>query len=75
VLTVVECIYAAGYEEKSGSFGVFYGPTPDLVDVLEVVPSGIRPCIIRFDKDGNDEVLYRWDDTEHSWKLQDRSIA
>jgi hypothetical protein len=68
-------IYAAGYEEEPGSFGMFYGPVLDLLEVLHVVPHGIRPCIIRFNKDGSDEVLYRWDDIEKSWKIQGRSIA
>lgn len=65
-----EVVYGAGYEEQPGSFGMFDGPTPHLLDVLESVPCGVNPCIIRFNLDGSDTVLYRWSDIDHSWKLQ-----
>lgn len=65
-----EVIYAAGYEEKPGSFGMYDGPTPSLLEILESVPCGVNPCIVRFNLDGTDEVLYRWDDNKCIWKLQ-----
>ena len=63
-----EVVYAAGYEEKPGSFGMFDGPTPSLMEILESVPCGTNPCIIRFNLDGSDDVLYRWDN-KRIWKL------
>jgi hypothetical protein len=65
-----EVIYAAGYEEKPGSFGMYDGPTPSLHEILESVPCGVNPCIIRFNLDGTEEVIYRWDTSSNSWKLQ-----
>jgi hypothetical protein len=63
-----EVVYAAGYEEKPGSFGMFDGPTPSIKEILQSMPCGINPCIIRFNLDGTDEVLYRWDVTTNNWK-------
>jgi hypothetical protein len=65
-----EVIYAASYEEKPGSFGMYDGPTPSLHEILESVPCGVNPCIIRFNLDGSEQVLYRWNEEKHSWKLQ-----
>ena len=65
-----EVVYAAGYEEQPGSFGMFDGPTPSLIEILESIPCGTNPCIVRFNLDGSDDVLYRWDDTKHIWKKQ-----
>jgi hypothetical protein len=65
-----EIVYAAGYEEKAGSFGMFDGPTPSLQEILESIPCGVNPCIIRFNLDGSEQILYRWYDNERSWKLQ-----
>ncbi|MFA5766893.1 MAG: hypothetical protein WC919_03155 [Candidatus Paceibacterota bacterium] len=65
-----EIVYAAGYEEKPGSFGMYDGPTPSLQEILESIPCGVNPCIIRFNLDGSEQVLYRWDDDDRSWKLQ-----
>jgi len=65
-----EIVYAAGYEEKPGSFGMYDGPTLSLHQILESIPNGPNPCIIRFNLDGSEQVLYRWDDNDRSWKLQ-----
>jgi hypothetical protein len=69
-----EVVYACGYEYAPGSYGMYNGPTPVLLDLLESVPImetlDSKPCIIRFNMDGTDEVLYRWDDPNHTWILQ-----
>lgn len=59
-----QVVYACGYERKPNSFGMFHGPNPDLYEMLEVVPDepDNSPCLIRFNLDGTDEVLYRWRD-------------
>ena len=57
-----EVLYGCGYEETPGSFGMFHGPNPNVEQMLEVVPDDSikKPCLIRFNKNGTDEVLYRW---------------
>jgi len=62
--------YAVGYEEKPGSYGMTDGPSPSLQEMLEVVPDEPRkwPCVVRFNKDGTDEILYRWDWKKGCWK-------
>lgn len=64
--------YACGYEDKPNSFGMFHGPNPDLKQMLDVVPDreDESPCIIRFNLDGTDEVLYRWDESKRCWRKQ-----
>ncbi|MCK9558103.1 MAG: hypothetical protein M0R50_08710 [Candidatus Cloacimonetes bacterium] len=64
-----EVIYATGYEKAPLSFGMWAGPTPILAEMLEMVPNGPNPCIIRFNIDGTDDVLYRWDDKHNDWRL------
>lgn len=64
--------YAIGDEQKPGSFAMWLGPTLDIGELLEVVPDrehtlvdGLKrmrtnSCIIRFNLDGTDTILYRW---------------
>ena len=66
-----EVVYAAGYEENPGSFGMFAGPTPHVKDLLDSIPRenhGFDACIIRFNLDGSDDVVYRWDEIQFIWK-------
>ena len=55
-----EVMYAIGTEHKRGEFGMWQGPNPELIEMLEVVGKSRRDCILRFNLDGTDEVLYRW---------------
>ncbi len=57
-----EVVYACGYEEKKGSYGMFHGPNPILDEMLEVVPEDahLKAVIIRYNLDGTDEVIYQW---------------
>ena len=64
-----EVVYAAGYEKTPLSFGMWAGPTPILAEMLEMVPDGPNPCIIRFNIDGTDDVLYRWNEEHNDWRL------
>lgn len=59
--------YAIGFRQpdKKASYAMTHGPFPTLKDALETVPNrGFdqqeASCIIRFNKDGTDEELYRW---------------
>ena len=68
-----EVTYGIGYEDIDNSFGMSKGPTPRIMEFLEVVPyvePDSKPCIIRFNLDGTDEVLYRWDKNKLAWELQ-----
>ena len=66
-----EVVYGAGYEEQPGSYGMYDGPTPDIYALLNSIPCGVNPCIIRFNLDGSDEVIYRWHTTRKLWILQE----
>jgi len=67
--------YACGYETRwmgdvlRLSYAMFAGPFPELEQALDCVPSlntvedlarREKACVIRFNLDGTDEVLYRW---------------
>ncbi len=55
--------YGIGIEHEPGSFGMTDGPFFELKVALETVPfpsEDRKSCIIQFNKDGTDSVLYRW---------------
>lgn len=71
-----ELCYAVGVEHKPGMFGMVYGPTPTLEEMLETVPAPLygEPghvllpiWLIRFNTDGSETLLYRWCDS--AWVL------
>lgn len=54
------------------SFGMTHGPYPTLEETLDVVPDDEYRCqektfVIRFNKDGTDDVLYQWDANRDRW--------
>ena len=55
-------VYACGCRTGVASFGMFHGPFPTLEEALNVVPAeeDKNPVIVRFNKDGTDEVIYYW---------------
>ena len=55
-----EIRYAVGTEHRPGEFGMWEGPSPDEKEMLEVVGSTRKDCIIRLNEDGTDEVIWRW---------------
>lgn len=55
-----EIMYTMGTEHKRGEIGMRNGPNPELKEMLEVVGNSVRDCIIRFNQNGTDEILYRW---------------
>lgn len=60
-----EVVFALGEETRStvvgkASYAIWHGPNPDLEEMLEVVGKSNKSCIVRFNLDGTDEVLYRW---------------
>jgi len=63
-----EVVYAIGIGHNPQRFGMIRGPTPDLYQMLNIVPeASLDPiCITRFNKDGTDDLLYEWDVSK--WK-------
>jgi len=62
-------VYGVGIEHRPGDFGMTHGLTTDVKEMLEVVPdevfeagSGVRVCLLRFNSDGTEQVLYVWRD-------------
>lgn len=61
-----EITFAVGVETDPGTFGMIGGPWPALADALEFVPGpenwlhGRPVRVVRFNRDGTDEVIYTW---------------
>lgn len=62
-------MYGIGNEYASNEFGMTHGLVADLKSMLDTIPDevleppeSVRTCIIRFNSDGTDEVLYEWKD-------------
>lgn len=60
-------MYGIGNEYSPNEFGMTHGLSPDPREMLEVVPdevfrpqSSVRICLLRFNSDGTEEVLYTW---------------
>ena len=53
-------IYAIGEEHKPGEFGMWKGPTLAERDMLESVGRSDKSCIIRFNDDYTEDVIWRW---------------
>jgi hypothetical protein len=68
-----EVIYAIGIEHKPNSFGMTHGPHSDIKEMLEVCPEP-KSALIRFNLDGTEDVLYRWDETNETWVKNDLSL-
>lgn len=69
-----EVTYAAGFEDRPGSYGFFAGPNPVLEEVLEHEPQcasleemAKRVFVIRFNLDGTAEAIYQWDHRTKEW--------
>lgn len=54
--------YAVGRMEHYARRAFEAGPYPRLAQALDVVPDGDDAIIIRFERDGRDKVIYRWQD-------------
>ena len=72
----LEVMYGIRIGHKPGSYGMIHGPTPDLYKMLNTVPEGrveldhlraLKVFIVRFNKDGSEELLYVWDNSNSKW--------
>jgi hypothetical protein len=66
-------MYACGYKDKDddlSSYGMFAGPSPNLEDMLDIVPQEDtrRAYVIRFNVNGTDDELYRWNPLKEVWR-------
>jgi hypothetical protein len=62
-----DIVYAIGIEHKPNSFGMTHGPHTDIKEMLEVCPTDNKSVILRFNLDGTDDILYRWNETNQIW--------
>jgi hypothetical protein len=63
-----EVAYGIGIEYNPNEFGMTDGPFFEIYALLEIVPGDDKSCIIRFNGDGTDDILYRW--KNDSWIKQ-----
>jgi hypothetical protein len=63
-----EVMYGIGIEYEYNEFGMTDGPSSELYIMLEIAPGEDKSCVIRFNEDGTDDVLYRW--KNDSWVRQ-----
>jgi len=64
--------YAIGQDNGEGRYGMWYGPNPLLVEMLDGDGRDKNSVIIRFNPDGTDEIIYRW--TASGWVKQIETI-
>lgn len=61
-----EVSYAVGLEHKPNEFGMVFGPC-DEDECLEYVGTKTA-CIIRFNADWTEDLLWRWDAVSECWR-------
>lgn len=61
-------MYAIGeWDEVKESSGMWAGPTPDVKQVLNEVGKSNQSTIFRFNSDGTDEPIYKWNESLKRW--------
>lgn len=49
------------HEDREGiAYGMWYGPSPNEIDMLEIVGRNSRDRIIKFNADGTNEEVWKW---------------
>jgi len=66
---LIEPMYAAGYAKDEHNMGMFAGPSPNLMEMLEVIPDDDQPAFIVYfgPIDGEHVLLYRWHRGKQAW--------
>jgi DNA polymerase len=54
-------MFGIGIPNGDAGFGMVNGPTEILKEMLDNVPSDIKSVIIRFNEDGSDDVIFKWE--------------
>ena len=62
-----EVSYGIGEQHQPNSFGMWAGLVTSEFQVLEMVGKSDKSCIIQFNLDGTDEVVWQWDDNRNYW--------
>ena len=71
-----EVAYGIGQEQqyfnpdktlRNVEYGMWEGPNPDLMRMLEVVGKDKYSVVIRFNENWTEDVLYRWSEDEDCW--------
>jgi len=52
-------MYGIGIEDSPHEFGMIHGPNENLKKMLEIIGEN-KYHIIRFNKDGTEDILYKW---------------
>lgn len=65
-----ELAYGIGYDHGDGTFGMTHGPCA--LEVLLEIVGEYRSVLVRFNADGSDDVVYRWDDVARGWRAMRR---
>lgn len=55
-------------KETEGEIGMWFGPNPILLDMLETPGKDDNSIIIKFHADGTDSILYRWSNLGLCWR-------
>ncbi len=62
----LEC--TIGEKRMLDKFGMWDGPNPDVKIMLETEGVSNKSRIIRFNKDGTDEIIWWWNDKDEVWE-------
>lgn len=66
--TVYEIMYAIGQNDNKGGYGIWAGPISSEEQMLKVIGRDDNSVIIRFNSDGTDEVIWKWDIDQ--WRIR-----
>lgn len=53
-------LFAIGDDDGAGGYGMWAGPSPSELEMLDVEGKSDRSCLFRFNLDGTDEIIWRW---------------
>jgi len=66
-----EVMYAIGEDDEQGGYGMWAGPVPDEGRMLETIGKSNKSCLIRFNEDDTDEVIWKWNNDDEVWEKFD----
>ena len=60
-------MYGIGIKESDNTYGMWFGPTPNIQNCLEEYGGTNDNFIIRYNEDGTDTLLYSWNSEKKAW--------